>query len=54
MNSPGKYSGPMDCFLSIFKEGGPQAFYKGFIPNVARLGFFNVFLQLTVEKIRKH
>ena len=54
MNNPGKYSGPTDCFLSILREGGPTALYKGFIPNVARLGLFNVFLQLSIEKIRRY
>lgn len=30
---------------------GPLAFYKGFIPNFARLGTWNVIMFLTLEQV---
>jgi solute carrier family 25 uncoupling protein 8/9 len=50
----GKYKGPIDVFMTTFKTEGPTAFYKGFIPNVARLGGYNMVLWSTLEYIKKH
>jgi solute carrier family 25 (mitochondrial uncoupling protein), member 8/9 len=44
MNSPGKYSSPFDVLRQTIKHEGVLALYKGFIPNVARLGIFNMVL----------
>lgn len=54
MNSPGKYKSPLDCGIQIVKNEGPLALYKGFVPNVLRLGVFNMVLQVTIEKIKKN
>jgi len=32
-----KYSGTMDCFLKIWKNEGPAAFYKGTVPRLSRV-----------------
>ena len=50
----GVYSGPLDCFYQTLKNEGPGAFYKGFVPNVARLGGYNMVLWTTLELIKKH
>ncbi|KAG6491403.1 hypothetical protein ZIOFF_052745 [Zingiber officinale] len=40
------------CFLlSNVLSTGPLAFYKGFIPNFARLGSWNVIMFLTLEQV---
>ena len=49
MNNPGKFKGPVDVLVSTFKNEGPTAFYKGFMPNVARLGGYNMILWVTLE-----
>lgn len=54
MNNPGKFTGPIDVMMSTFKHEGPTAFYKGVVPNIARLGGFNVVLWMTYESIKKH
>mmetsp|Transcript_12003 Transcript_12003/g.20261 ORF Transcript_12003/g.20261 Transcript_12003/m.20261 type:complete len:92 (+) Transcript_12003:564-839(+) len=53
MNSPGVFKGPVDAFTFILKNEGVTAFYKGFTPNIMRLGGYNVILWLTLENIRK-
>jgi solute carrier family 25 (mitochondrial uncoupling protein), member 8/9 len=49
MNSPGMYKNPYDCLSQIIKKEGILALYKGFLPNVARLGCFNMILWATLE-----
>ena len=49
MNNPQVYRTPIDVFTKTIKNEGPTAFYKGFIPNVARMGVFNMVLQVTLE-----
>ena len=53
MNNPAKYKSPIDCAYKMLVNEGPQVFYKGFIPNVARLGSFNMILFLSLETLRK-
>jgi len=53
MNNPDKYNNPIDVMVKTFRQEGPTAFYKGFVPNVARLGTFNMILWFTLENIRK-
>jgi len=53
MNSPGKYKSPLDVVVRTISEEGITALYKGFVPNVLRLGAFNMVLQVTIEQIRK-
>jgi hypothetical protein len=33
---------------------GPLAFYKGFLPNFARLGSWNVIMFLTLEQVAEY
>lgn len=37
--------------INNFCLQGPLAFYKGFIPNFARLGSWNVIMFLTLEQV---
>lgn len=49
----GKYSGPLDCAYQTLKQEGPSAFYKGFVPNAARLALWNCVMFLTLEQVKK-
>jgi hypothetical protein len=49
----GRFSGVADCFIKTAREEGLGAFYKGFIPNFARLGSWNVVMFLTLEQVKK-
>lgn len=42
---------PSFC-MRMLREEGVSAFYKGFIPNFARIGSFNIVLWLSYEQIR--
>ena len=48
-----QYSGMFDCFRKTYANEGALAFYKGFLPNFARLGSWNVVMFLSLEKVRK-
>jgi hypothetical protein len=48
-----QYSGMIDCFRKTYANEGALAFYKGFMPNFARLGSWNVVMFLSLEKVRK-
>lgn len=47
------YKNTIDCFVKTLKNDGPLAFYKGFLPNFARLGSWNVIMFLTLEQVQK-
>jgi solute carrier family 25 uncoupling protein 8/9 len=47
------YNGMLDCFRKTFANEGIGAFYKGFVPNFARLGSWNVVMFMSLEKVRK-
>ncbi|CAN6382191.1 unnamed protein product [Urochloa humidicola] len=47
------YKSTIDCFVKTLKNDGPLAFYKGFLPNFARLGSWNVIMFLTLEQVQK-
>eukprot|EP00877_Chromochloris_zofingiensis_P009679 jgi/Chrzof1/4965/Cz15g06170.t1 len=49
----GKYAGVLDCFAKTLREEGLFAFYKGFMPNFARLGTYNVVMFLTLEQMKR-
>ena len=53
MSSPGKYSSPIHCFRETIKSQGVGVLYRGFVPNVARVGGFNVVLWLVFENIQR-
>ena len=52
MSSPDSYSGVINCFTRTFREEGPLAFYKGFIPNFTRLGLWSVICFVSMEKFK--
>jgi len=52
-DTTGMYKGTVDCFMKTLASDGPLAFYKGFGPNFARLGSWNVCMFLTLEQIKK-
>nr|BBJ19795.1 uncoupling protein [Cycas revoluta] len=47
------YKNTFHCFIKTFKNDGPLAFYKGFVPNFGRLGSWNVIMFLTLEQAKK-
>ncbi len=51
-DSTGRYKGVLDAFAQTLKHDGPLAFYKGFLPNFARLGSWNIVMFLTLEQVR--
>ncbi|XP_049929501.1 mitochondrial uncoupling protein 2-like [Epinephelus moara] len=54
MNSPpGKYSGAMNCALTMLIKEGPTAFYKGFMPSFLRLGSWNIVMFVSYEQIKR-
>ncbi|XP_010795383.1 mitochondrial uncoupling protein 2-like [Notothenia coriiceps] len=54
MNStPGKYSGAMNCALTMLMKEGPTAFYKGFVPSFLRLGSWNIVMFVSFEQIKR-
>ncbi|KAF7816055.1 mitochondrial uncoupling protein 2 [Senna tora] len=46
------YKNTIDCFLKTLFNEGFLAFYKGFLPNFARVGAWNVVMFLTLEQVR--
>ncbi|KAF5747590.1 UNCOUPLING family protein [Tripterygium wilfordii] len=53
MGDSSAYKSTLDCFIKTLKNDGPLAFYKGFLPNFARLGSWNVIMFLTLEQAKK-
>jgi hypothetical protein len=48
MTSSGKlYTGVLDCIIKNYREGGISIFYRGFFPQWARFGPFNIIQLLT-------
>ena len=47
------YDGLLNSFVSILREEGVGGFYKGFIPNWARLGPHTIITFLIFEQLRK-
>jgi len=43
----------VDCFRKTYTADGLGAFYKGFVPNFARLGSWNVVMFMSLEQVRK-
>lgn len=50
---PGPQAGAFNIALAILKEGGPQAFYKGFIPSFIRFGSWNIVMFVCYEQIQR-
>ncbi|XP_029302089.1 mitochondrial uncoupling protein 2-like [Cottoperca gobio] len=54
MNSaPGKYSGAINCALTMLMKEGPTAFYKGFMPSFLRLGSWNIVMFVSYEQLKR-
>ncbi|TNM85046.1 hypothetical protein fugu_009224 [Takifugu bimaculatus] len=54
MNSTsGQYSGAVNCALTMMRQEGPKAFYKGFMPSFLRLGSWNIVMFVTYEQIKR-
>ncbi len=49
---PGEYNGAIDCIVKTAKNEGIAGFYKGFVPNFARIGSWNVFMFLAFEQLK--
>ena len=47
-----EFSGPIDCAVKLLRRDGPLAFYKGFIPNFARIGSWNIVTWVTLEQLK--
>ncbi|ELT91357.1 hypothetical protein CAPTEDRAFT_19278 [Capitella teleta] len=52
-SSSGVYKGAFDCARTMFREGGVQAFYKGFMPSFMRLGSWNIVMFVSYEQIKR-
>lgn len=48
----GRFKGVLDCFVQTARQDGLGAFYKGFLPNFARLGSWNVAMFLVLEQMK--
>ncbi|KAK2828468.1 hypothetical protein Q5P01_019502 [Channa striata] len=54
MNSgAGQYSSAISCALTMLRNEGPTAFYKGFMPSFLRLGSWNIVMFVTYEQIKR-
>jgi len=47
------FKGPVDCAVKLMRSEGPLAFYKGFIPNFARIGSWNIVTWFTLEQLKR-
>ena len=47
------YRNVFECFYKILTIEGPLAFYKGFAPNVLRIGTWNMFMFFAYEYFKK-
>ncbi len=50
---PGTYRSPLDCLAKTVEREGPLAVYKGFFPNLLRIGPHTVLTFLFLEQIKK-
>lgn len=54
MNSAaGQYGSAVSCALTMLRNEGPSAFYKGFMPSFLRLGSWNIVMFVTYEQIKR-
>lgn len=47
-----EFKGPIDCAVKLLKRDGPLAFYKGFVPNFARIGSWNICTWVALEQLK--
>jgi len=53
MGQPEIYPSLLQGFTKTFKQGGPKAFYAGFVPNFTRLGLWTTILFVTMEQLKR-
>ncbi|CAB1348959.1 unnamed protein product [Coregonus sp. 'balchen'] len=53
-SSAGKYNSAINCAITMMRNEGPKAFYKGFMPSFLRLGSWNIVMFVTYEQIKIH
>ncbi|XP_072231433.1 dicarboxylate carrier UCP2-like [Leuresthes tenuis] len=54
MNSAsGQYSSAINCALTMVRNEGATAFYKGFMPSFLRLGSWNIVMFVTYEQLKR-
>jgi solute carrier family 25 uncoupling protein 8/9 len=46
------FKGPIGCATYLLKTQGPSAFYKGFVPNFARIGTWTIVAFTTLEQLK--
>ena len=49
---PPPFQGSIGCAVYLMKSQGPTAFYRGFIPNFARIGSWNIITWVTLEELK--
>ena len=47
------FKGPIECAAWLLRTQGVTAFYKGFIPNFARIGSWNIVTWVTLERLKQ-
>ncbi|XP_061595924.1 dicarboxylate carrier SLC25A8-like [Cololabis saira] len=52
-SSAGRYSSASNCALTMLRNEGPTAFYKGFMPSFLRLGSWNIVMFVSYEQIKR-
>lgn len=52
MSKPDMYPSLPAAFVTMLRDEGPMAFYKGVIPNVVRLSLWSTILFMTMEQIK--
>ncbi|XP_051903426.1 mitochondrial uncoupling protein 2-like [Hippocampus zosterae] len=52
-SSANHYSSAVNCAVTMMKNEGPAAFYKGFMPSFLRLGSWNIVMFVTYEQIKR-
>uniref|UniRef100_A0AAZ3SEE3 Uncharacterized protein n=1 Tax=Oncorhynchus tshawytscha TaxID=74940 RepID=A0AAZ3SEE3_ONCTS len=52
--SAGKYNSTINCAVTMMRNEGPKAFYKGFMPSFLHVGSWNIVMFVIYEKIKMH
>lgn len=52
MNYRDLYSGPIDCITKTARSEGLRGFYKGWVPNYARLGPHTLLTMIVYDQMR--
>ncbi|XP_035644654.1 mitochondrial uncoupling protein 2-like [Oncorhynchus keta] len=52
--SAGKYNSAINCAVTMMRNKGPKAFYKGFMPSFLHIGSWNIVMFVTYEQIKMH